>query len=81
MKRSAGRRPGKIKMPLDKVARLAAEHDDGYAERIAAGYRLMASSGFWETRGGVRARFVYRKGSPSDPEGRTTWTSVIDFYR
>lgn len=72
------RRIGKIKVPAEQVQQLAEKFDENYAELMSDGYRLMGSSGFWQTKqDGITARFVYRKGNARDDGGRWTRTTVI----
>lgn len=60
------RRSWKIKAPAEQVERVAAAIVPDHADRIARGFRLMASSGLWRTKqAGVTGRFVYRKADAS----------------
>ncbi|MCW5720409.1 MAG: hypothetical protein KIS86_04625 [Devosia sp.] len=59
-------RSWKIKAPAEHVQRVAAAVVPDHADRMARGFRLMASSGLWRTKNaGVTGRFVYRLASTS----------------
>lgn len=75
MKRKS-RRNWKIKLAEPKLHELAQKVlPKEHAGLLADGWRLMPSSGFWQTVGrGITARFVYRKRMP---DGETTITHII----
>lgn len=55
------RRYGKLKVPHEDVALFAAKVGERHDQLIAKGYRLAASSGFWQLKDKtITARFVYR---------------------
>jgi len=69
------KRSWKLKLPEDRLTSIAAKLVDDHTDMLGRGFRLMASSGIWQTkRDGMTARFVYRS---REAGNATTITHII----
>lgn len=69
------RRSWRVKVPDERIVSIAEKLVDRHGALLGEGYRLMASSGVWQTRrDGLTARFVYRNRAA---DGFATMTFVI----